>query len=295
MPMIIKEAFVDRIRRSTVLAGVLRDLSAVSGLNIHFYGATRENEMIQPCYEQSALCRRLNQRAQGAQLCASACMRLLEEAAKGSVAQICVAGTAVCAVPVPSSVGLLGFLVAGGFYASVPTLPERNRIRHLLERQGLRFAPEELAYLTERTSVVSVDRQESLRRLLEITAGYLVHALSLELFQKGGDLPEPIRRACLMIRERFREDPGQATIARAVGMSVSHFSRVFHARTGLRYKEYLNEVRLKHVRQQLREHDTPVTEIAFDAGYHTLSQFNRQFKAHYGTTPREYRKHYRPN
>jgi AraC-like DNA-binding protein len=77
-------------------------------------------------------------------------------------------------------------------------------------------------------------------------------------------------------------------------MSASHFSRIFHARTGLRYKEYLNEVRLKYVRQQLREHDTPVTEIAFDAGYHTLSQFNRQFKAHYGTTPREYRKLYRP-
>jgi len=141
--------------------------------------------------------------------------------------------------------------------------------------------------------VVSPQRQASLRRLLEITAGYLVKALSLELFQKGGDLPESIQRACHLIRQRFKEDPSQETVARAVGLSPSHFSRLFHARTGLRYKEYVNEVRLQYVRRELRERDTPVTQIALDAGYHTLSQFNRQFKGHYGVAPREYRKRYR--
>lgn len=293
MPRIIREAFMERIRRSSVLAELLRDVSEVAGLKIHFYGSSGETGFAPPCYEHSALCRRLNQQRSGAALCESARMHLLEEASGRTVTRSCVAGTAVCAVPIPSSAGLLGYLVAGGFYGSKPTLPDENRVRHLLERNGFALSPGEIARLCERTTVVSPPRQASLRRLLEIAAGYLVKELSLELFQQGGDLPESIQRACHLIQKRFKEDPSQETVARAVGLSSSHFSRLFHARTGLRYKEYVNEVRLQYVRRELRERDTPVTQVALDAGYHTLSQFNRQFKAHYGVAPREYRKRYR--
>ena len=126
-----------------------------------------------------------------------------------------------------------------------------------------------------------------------MSAGYLVKELSLELFQEGEDLPGSIKRACQLIRERFHEDPSQGEIARAVGLSTSHFSRVFHRRTGLRFKEYVNEVRLQKTRRDLREGDEPITRIAFDAGFRSISQFNRQFKSHYGQSPREYRKGHR--
>lgn len=216
MPRMIRAAFVDRVRRSAVLNTVLRDLREVSGLRIHFYGATGTDEFAPPCYEHSPLCRRLNQRMDSAQLCESARRRLLEAASAGPAGSTCVAGTSVCAVPLPSSAGLLGYLVAGGFYAAAPTLPDQNRIRHLLERTGFRLSPGEIAGLCERSPLVSPHRQASLRRLLEMSAGYLVKELSLELFQKGGDLPEAIRRACRLIQETFREDPGQEFIARAV-------------------------------------------------------------------------------
>lgn len=293
MPRIIRAAFGDRIRRSSALTAVLRDLREVSGLRVHFFGAGFEGEVEPPCYEHSPLCRRLNQQECGARLCESSWRRLLEEASNGPAGRTCAAGTSLNAVPIPSLAGLLGYLVVGGFYALAPALPDENRVRHLLERSGFSVSPGEMVHLCQRTPVVSPARQASLRRLLEMAASYLVKELSLELFQKGGDLPEAIRRACHLIQERFQEDPRQEDIARAVGLSPSHFSRLFHVRTGLRYKEYVNQVRLQYVRRRLRESDTPVTEVAFDAGYHTLSQFNRQFKAHYGLVPRVYRKRYR--
>ncbi len=36
--------------------------------------------------------------------------------------------------------------------------------------------------------------------------------------------------------------------------------------------------------------DEKVLTIAHDTGFDSLSNFNRQFKARYGVTPREYRK-----
>ena len=86
---------------------------------------------------------------------------------------------------------------------------ETNRVRHLLERGGVRLEREEIARLCGRTSVVPPSRVEALRRMLEMAAGYLVKELSLELFQAGEDLPPSIKRACQLIREQFRDDPSQ--------------------------------------------------------------------------------------
>lgn len=292
MPRIIREAFAERIQRSAVLQSVLTDIGELSGVKVHFLESSRTGELSPPCQAHSPLCRRLNQSGPGRDLCRSACLRFLEDAREHTRETRCVAGTVFCAVPIRSSVGLLGFLVAAGFYETRPVARERNRYRHLFERAGVRCAPDEIEKLCAATKIFSKERTSSLRHILEIAAGYLVKELSLELFQKGGDLPKPILRACQLIRERFKDDPAQADIARAVGLSTSHFSRQFHRRTGLRYKEYVNAVRLQETRRALRETDHPVTQIAFDAGFRSISQFNRQFKSHYGTSPRNYRKPY---
>ena len=293
MPRIIRQALAERIRRSAVLASVRTDIGELAGVKIHFLEAAPHGDFIPPCRSHSPLCRRLGRSAAGHNLCRTACLRFLEEARDHPLEKTCVAGTVFCAVPVRSSAGLLGFLVAAGFYTARPAARERNRFRHLFERAGVHLAASEMEKLCGATKVLAPARAAGLRRVLEMAAGYLVKELSLELFQKAGDLPKPILRACQLIRERFRTDPAQTDIARAVGLSTSHFSRLFHRRTGLRYKEYINEVRLQETRRALRETDHPVTRIAFDAGFRSISQFNRQFKALTGLSPRDYRKRHR--
>ncbi len=289
----IRQAFAERVRSSAVLQSVLNDLREVSGVRVQFLDVSKPADFQAPCRAHSALCQRLDGSEVGRVLCVSSCLRLLDQAREGTAMGHCVAGTVVCAVPIRASVGLLGYLVTGGFYEARPLMRETNRVRHLLERGGVRLEREEIARLCGRTSVVPPSRVEALRRMLEMAAGYLVKELSLELFQAGEDLPPTIKRACQLIREQFRDDPSQEEIARAVGLSTSHFSRLFHRRTGLRYKEYVNEMRLQQTRQDLRESEESITGIAFAAGYRSISQFNRQFKGHYGLSPREYRKRHR--
>lgn len=295
MPQVIREAFSARVQQAAALATVLRDLGELSGVNIRFYAAGGVPGENQPptCENHSVHCRRLARTEHGRQLCRSACLRFFEAGREKTVTTQCTAGTTFCAVPIRSSVGLLGYLVAAGFYENRPGTREMNRIRHLLERDGFRVDRDVLAKDCAQTKIFPTKRLEVLRRLMEMSSGYLVKELSLELFQAGGDLPKPILRACQIIRERFRDDPAQEEIARAVGLSTTHFSRLFHRRTGLRFKEYVNELRLQQARRELRETEESITQIAFGAGFRSISQFNRQFKTHYGTTPRAYRRRYR--
>ena len=59
--------------------------------------------------------------------------------------------------------------------------------------------------------------------------------------------------------------------------------------TGTTFAAYLNERRLATAAELLRTTDDTVLTIAGQVGFDNLSNFNRQFKARFGMTPRQYR------
>ena len=73
------------------------------------------------------------------------------------------------------------------------------------------------------------------------------------------------------------------------GCSASHFMRWFKKMTGTTFAAYLNERRLATAAELLRTTDDTVLTIAGQVGFDNLSNFNRQFKARFGMTPRQYR------
>lgn len=78
--------------------------------------------------------------------------------------------------------------------------------------------------------------------------------------------------------------------ARMCNMSKFHFLRVFKDITGVSPLEYRNSIRLNHVKEQLRDTNIPISEIAKNAGYTSSSYFSDTFKKKIGISPSQYRK-----
>jgi AraC family transcriptional regulator len=90
------------------------------------------------------------------------------------------------------------------------------------------------------------------------------------------------------IRERldaeFERDHSVSELARSVGMSMFHFTRVFGQLVGQPPHRYLLEARLRAARSMLRE-GRGVTETCFACGFNNLSHFSRRFSRHFGVAP----------
>ncbi|TVV44041.1 helix-turn-helix domain-containing protein [Thalassolituus sp. C2-1] len=58
------------------------------------------------------------------------------------------------------------------------------------------------------------------------------------------------------------------------------------------FNEYINELRIGEAADRLlNEAETPITNIALDVGYRTMSSFNRAFRKIHHSTPSDYREH----
>ena len=113
--------------------------------------------------------------------------------------------------------------------------------------------------------------------------------LSLPVRLTPNDLCYLQAAACL--REVDYAEPLRVADAAGVcSFSASHFMRWFRQMTGQSFISFLNEYRLNTAAEVLQTTDETVLTIATRCGFENLSYFNRAFKAHFGMTPREYRK-----
>lgn len=72
-------------------------------------------------------------------------------------------------------------------------------------------------------------------------------------------------------------------------MSVANFCRYFKNRTQKTYIQLLTEVRIGYACRMLIENKKSVQQIAFDCGFHNLSNFNRSFRLLKNQRPTAYR------
>lgn len=70
----------------------------------------------------------------------------------------------------------------------------------------------------------------------------------------------------------------------------SYFSRMFHQQTGLTFSTTLREYRLNKAASLLRDSNMTLEDICNKIGYKDITQFIRNFKVIYQTTPAKYRK-----
>lgn len=123
---------------------------------------------------------------------------------------------------------------------------------------------------------------EGALRLLELFSRQL--AESLPDNPPGSPYPA-VDRVARMIREHPEKRWHLSAVAREAKMNPSYFSELFHRRFGLTLTRFIAGARTAKARQLLLHTDLRIIEVAFAAGFGSVSQFNRVFRKEAGCKP----------
>ena len=94
-----------------------------------------------------------------------------------------------------------------------------------------------------------------------------------------------IAAATEWIREHHAEKMSVEDLARRSAMSVTSFHRHFKAVTMLTPIEYRTRIRLQEARRLMLVEDLDAASIALRVGYESPSQFSREYRRAFGTSP----------
>ena len=146
--------------------------------------------------------------------------------------------------------------------------------------------------------------QESMTVKADACSRLMVKSLVCQLFvficrcnrkhsagENADEIPEEkIQKAAKYISDNFRRDLTLGEVAAQVYMSQTYFSKKFRKVTGLNFREYLTNVRLRAADEMLLETRCPVSRIAEACGFSDANYFGDVFKKHMGVSPVQYRK-----
>ncbi len=231
----------------------------------------------------------------GASKTCAACLQLQQEVerdagATGKTVQ-CFTGLSESVVPVRVGEKVIAYLQTGQVMMRSPTergfrtaLAQLDKWKATVEVAVLR-----VAYFEAR--VLPKARYGAALRLLASFAQHL-SLLSNELMIKTATAEPPAAvKARAYIAEHLGESLTLETVARAANMSAFYFCKVFKAATGLTFTNYVARARIEKTKRLLLNPHVRISEAAYEAGFQSLSQFNRVFRRVAGESPSTYREH----
>lgn len=92
------------------------------------------------------------------------------------------------------------------------------------------------------------------------------------------------------INEHFSEELTLEDCAVHAGVSYTHLSRSFKKAIGIRFTEYLNQIRVDHAKNLLGQGRLSLKEIVAASGFSNYNYFFKVFKELVGVSPNEYYK-----
>lgn len=126
---------------------------------------------------------------------------------------------------------------------------------------------------------------EMLERLNAMTIEYLKHANAAPLESKN----QTVNSILDYVRQHFRKDISLQELSEKFHMNPSYISQLFKKEVGENFTSYLSGLRIAYSCELLDSSDSPINEIAEQAGYQDYFYFTRTFKKATGQTPTQYR------
>lgn len=279
---------LDALRRSKVYrqyekafgeaTGLPLALRPVESFELPFHGKKNENPF----------CAFLADRKGASSFCLQTQERLSKQQGQQPCSVRCPFGLTETRVPVQLGDRLIGFLQVGQVFTQPPKLTAfKKTVRHLFPIGSA--SEKKLLELWKKTPVIPAEKYAATVQLLKFFAKQLSGLSNQIVIEKANAESPVITRARGYIAAHKIEALSLATVAKVAGASVFHFCKIFHKSTGLNFTEYVARARVEAAREGLLNPNRRISEIAYDVGFQSLTQFNRTFKRIFGQSPSEYR------
>lgn len=270
--------------------------TAATGVKVWF---TRSGDM-RPYHKPSDYCevfRPENGLLQAVSRICQECHAETAEPTSGASRLHCPLGTDLLWAPVSREGALYGFLytepVLEDGDSNDQKHPGDNARSSEKESNGLPVVNRRTKNPFRRILRVRMNQRDGLLLLLELVAQRLACR-----FHEEERLPEAlgasevlVRRAKALLCCLYHDDVSTRAIADELHVSESHLCHAFHNVTGGTLRQHLNELRFTEACRLLREHPRlTIAEVAFTAGFQSLSRFSEQFRCRHMPSPGKWRR-----
>jgi AraC-like DNA-binding protein/ligand-binding sensor protein len=239
---------------------------------------------------ENRFCALLAERPATLAVCLQSHAEIIRHTGTTPCTETCPFGLTETAVPVRLGEETIGFLRIGQVLRRSAIQTDKTRAASKLKECGVPFVGD-IRKAWEATPIIPKDKYSAIVRLLSFFGEQLSALINQIVLEKQNEEPPLVRKAREYILQHKTEPLSLATVAQASGASVFHFCKVFKKSTGLKFTDYVARVRLEDAKAQLLNPSRRISEVAYDVGFQSLTQFNRMFKRVFGQSPTEFRAH----
>lgn len=104
---------------------------------------------------------------------------------------------------------------------------------------------------------------------------------------------DKISRSIAFMKKNLNFNASIEELAKQQNLSVTHYSRMFRAKTGISPNRYFNELKIQESCQHLYFTNRSIKEICFELGFQDPYYFSRLFKKLMGVSPANYKSKYK--
>jgi AraC-like DNA-binding protein len=177
-------------------------------------------------------------------------------------------------------------------------IPENRTLRKVLDdaTEGCLIMGQTKEKITDiMVSMVTMDAQDRLYALFDIfkilskTKEYQLLASPNFTTTFQADYNHSMKKVIAYIMQHFQEKIEMKMLLSIANMSSTTFSVSFKKNYNMTFSEYVLKVRIGYACSLLTDDNKSISQVATEAGFENLSNFNRLFKKAKGITPKEFR------
>ncbi|MGC1479109.1 MAG: helix-turn-helix domain-containing protein [Chthoniobacterales bacterium] len=234
-------------------------------------------------------CAEMAQTDEGCAACQKLQRQIEAEAGVETKTLKCFAGLCETSIPVRVGESTVAFLQTGQVLLERPDRRKFSALAKTILSWGTEIDVKRVEEAYFNTRVISPGLYESIIDLLKVFAVHLAQSAEGLMLHPDQAEPASVSQARTFIQAHSEDDLSLTKVAGTVNTSATYFSELFKRTVGMNFTEYVSRVRIEKAKHLLLNPQRRVTEVAFEVGFQSLSQFNRAFKRYAGAAPRDYR------